>query len=217
MYGGWTLVRDDVVAVFSHSNDVQYLTLLNLVDNYIPVVLSIYSVIFRGNNVDQYLHALMRCWVMLSTFRRRHYDKAMLIVLSMLRFFEGWSSSIVWCNWEMFCCVWWISCRKLPLCVERKDKGNWCWQHHGLQAGLQAKEIDSCKHDLHNFKSWFVPPRRFNLSQKRINSLKIKAAEFLNSWASSSIWRCCSQQFDFVPEICKFVNCSRSCSEIWPL
>ena len=66
MYGGWTLIRDEVVAVFSHSKDVQYLTLLNLVDNYIPVVLSIYSVIFKGNNVDQYFHALLRCWVMLS-------------------------------------------------------------------------------------------------------------------------------------------------------
>ena len=40
MYGGWTQVRD---AVFYTSKNTEFLTLINLVDNYIPLVLIIYS------------------------------------------------------------------------------------------------------------------------------------------------------------------------------
>ena len=64
LYGGWTLIRDQVVVAFSNCKDVQYLTLLNLLDNYLPLVLSIYSVIFKCGNSDQYVDSLLRCWMM---------------------------------------------------------------------------------------------------------------------------------------------------------
>ena len=44
-----------------------------------------------------------------------------------------------------------------------------------------AKEIDACKHELNDFKSWLVPPKKFNFSQKRIDDLKVKAASFLTA------------------------------------
>ena len=47
------------------------------------------------------------------------------------------------------------------------------------QINLKAKEIDTCKHELHSFKTAFVPPKKFNFSRKGINKLKLKAAEFL--------------------------------------
>ena len=46
------------------------------------------------------------------------------------------------------------------------------------QINLKAR-IDAHKHELHAFKSMFVPPRNFNFSRKRIDKLKLKAAEFL--------------------------------------
>ena len=48
-------------------------TLVNLIDNYVQLVLSVYSVVFKDSNYD---------WVMMMVFRRRHYDKALLIALS---------------------------------------------------------------------------------------------------------------------------------------
>eukprot|EP00794_Sanderia_malayensis_P020910 gene20910-22963_t len=51
----------------------------------------------------------------------------------------------------------------------------------GKQISFKGKEIDACKHELHAFKSWFVPSKRFNFSSKRINSLKAKAARFLTN------------------------------------
>ena len=54
IYGGWTLIRDTILSVFDKCKDVQYLTLVNLLDNYVPLVLSIYSIVFKCNNFDQY-------------------------------------------------------------------------------------------------------------------------------------------------------------------
>jgi hypothetical protein len=50
IYGSWTLVRD----AFPKCKDIEFLTLLNLVDNYVPLVLSIYYVVFKCNNYDLY-------------------------------------------------------------------------------------------------------------------------------------------------------------------
>ena len=41
VYGGWTLIRDQVMTKFQNSKDTQYGTLLNLLENYIPLVLTI--------------------------------------------------------------------------------------------------------------------------------------------------------------------------------
>jgi hypothetical protein len=46
IYGEWTFVRDMIQSVFCKCKDVQFLTLLNLLDNYVPLVLSIYSIVF---------------------------------------------------------------------------------------------------------------------------------------------------------------------------
>lgn len=43
----------------------------------------------------------------------------------------------------------------------------------------EAREIDACKKEMQEFQSSFVPPRKFNFSRKRIDSLKTKAAEYL--------------------------------------
>ena len=42
VYGGWLLVRDAIMSVFAGSKDVQYLTLVTLLDTYVP--LSLFSI-----------------------------------------------------------------------------------------------------------------------------------------------------------------------------
>ncbi len=49
----------------------------------------------------------------------------------------------------------------------------------GDQIHDKAREIDACKHELHEFKSWFVPARNYSFSPARIKALKVKAAKFL--------------------------------------
>ena len=64
LYGGWSLIRSHVITVFSNCKDVQYLTLLNLLDNYLPLVLSVYAVIFKTRKTDLYVSSLLRSWLL---------------------------------------------------------------------------------------------------------------------------------------------------------
>ena len=61
VYGGWLIVRDAILSVFGVSKDIQFLTLLNLLDTYVPMSLCIYSVIFRDNMADLYFQPLFWC------------------------------------------------------------------------------------------------------------------------------------------------------------
>ena len=89
LYGGWLLIRDAIFSVFAGSKDVQFLTLLNLLDIYIPLTLSIYSVKFNANKADLYYDSMLQCWIMFKTFRRKHYDKALLIALSSMEYWKS--------------------------------------------------------------------------------------------------------------------------------
>ena len=88
-YGGWLLVRDAILSVFAKSKDIEFLTLVNLFDTYIPLCLSIYAVTLRNNKADLYYDSLVRCWLMFLMFRRRNYDKTLLIALSNMQYWKG--------------------------------------------------------------------------------------------------------------------------------
>ena len=175
IYGGWTLIRDIILSMFYKSKDVQFLTLLNLLDNYIPLVLSIYSIAFKCNKFELFFQSLLHCWVMFLIFRRRHYNKAILITLSTILYWQQNSTS-------MFETI----CQHLPSFDEYPVEN-----FHSVlrkqtketdtadEISHKAKEIDACKHELHSFQTVFVPQRKFSYSRKRIDCLKVKAAEFL--------------------------------------
>ena len=61
LYGGWTLVRDMIFSVFYKCKDIEFLTLVNPLDNYIPLVLSIYSIIFKCNKYELFYESLIHC------------------------------------------------------------------------------------------------------------------------------------------------------------
>ena len=71
--GGLTVVRDVVLITFARCKDIQFLTLVNILDNYLPAVLSIYSIIFKNGKTKLYIDALLRIWVMFFCYRRHHY------------------------------------------------------------------------------------------------------------------------------------------------
>ena len=52
-----------------------------MLNNYLPLVLSIYSVSFKLNDFIEYFEAMIRVWVMFTCLQRHHYNKAFLIIL----------------------------------------------------------------------------------------------------------------------------------------
>ena len=88
IYGGWTMVRTVVKSVFSKVKDVQYGVLLNLLDNYIPLALCSYSILFKLNRFDDYFCSIFRLWIMFFCFHRKNYNKAPLFWLSNILFWK---------------------------------------------------------------------------------------------------------------------------------
>ena len=82
---------------------------------------------------------------MFVVLQRRHYNKALLIMLSTFLHLQKDTST-------MF---------------------------ETLRQNLVAFNKYACKHELHSFKSIFVPPRKFHFNSKKINKLNEKAAKFL--------------------------------------
>ena len=175
LYGDWTLVRESILSIFHHSKDIELLTLVNLVDNYVPLVLSIYSIVFKCNDYELNCKSLLRCWVMFMVFHRRHYDKALLVILSAFMYWEKNNHPMYNVLRQAL-----VAFDEYP--VENFHsvlRGRTNATDDGSQISLKAKEIDACKQELHSFKSMVVPPKKFNFSRKTINKLKVKEAEFL--------------------------------------
>lgn len=177
IYGGWTLIRDMILAVFCQCKDIEFLTLVNLLDNYIPLVLSIYSIVFKGNNLEQYCHSLLRCWVMFMIFQRRHYDKALLIALTTIKHWKDQDHPMFQTMMQRLVAFDEYPVENFHSLLRARTKET----DQAEQISFKAKEIDAYKHELHNFKSSFVPPRRFHFSTKKIDQLKVKAAQFLTT------------------------------------
>ena len=175
IYGGWTLIRDVIMSVFPHCKDIEYLTLLNLIDNYTPLVLSIYSVVFKCSKYDLYCKSLFRCWIMMMVFHRRHYDKALLIVLTTFKYWHENKHPLHEVIHQFLVALDEYPVENFHSVLRARTKET----DTAEQIQKKAREIDTCKKEMEEFQSSFVPPRKFNFSRKRIDNLKTKAAEFL--------------------------------------
>jgi hypothetical protein len=85
---GWTLIRRTVKTIFRRCKNIQHGTLLNFLDNYCPLILASYTILFKTNNFKAYFSSIIRIWIMYS-FRRQHHNKVLLIWLSFVKFWES--------------------------------------------------------------------------------------------------------------------------------
>ena len=88
VFGGWSLIRQPVLAKLQRFKDLQFMTFLNLVDNYAPLSLAVYSIYFKANAFDLYFLAMQQVWLMYYSFNRRHYDKAPLVWLANIAYWQ---------------------------------------------------------------------------------------------------------------------------------
>ena len=177
LYGGWTLIRQPVLTRLQRFKDVQFVTLLNLVDNYVPLTLSIYSVYFKADAFDQYFLAMQQVWVMYYTFQRKHYDKAPLVWLSNVAYWKYTGHplyTLVKNNLHLT--------DEYPIenfhSLLRARTNEW-----DTPAAIQRKArlIDANKHNLQHFSTYFVPPKRAMLNHNQLRRLKVKCAKYLLS------------------------------------
>ena len=134
---------------------------MNLLDTYIPLALTIYSVTFKKNDFKEYLNAFIRIWIMFLCLKQRHYNKAPLVWLSNLSHWKNKYSQL----FEQFT-TW-------PTIFDEYPVEN---THSIIRAQTQpcdtaetlrqrAKRIFRSKSKQVHFRSNFTPPKQFSFSQ----------------------------------------------------
>ena len=164
-----------MIETFKNCKSIAYGILSTLLDSYIPLAITIYSVTFKTNQFDEFEKAMARIWCMFLCFYRRHYNKSPLVWFSNLLF---WKEN----NNELY--------NTLKSCINIEDeypvenchsiiRGSTNSWDMPEQLSFKAKSIFASKKRQHNFRSYFTPPKSFTFSRKELKSLKFKCAEIL--------------------------------------
>lgn len=59
----------------STCKDVEYRTVIDLLDNLIPATLDVYAILFRSGSFDQYVETVFRIWTFALRWKRKNYNK----------------------------------------------------------------------------------------------------------------------------------------------
>ena len=81
----WLLIRDKVINKFGLCKDLEYTTILHLLEEVLPTAYLQYT-FFRNGNMPDYLQNMQHMAIIFIIFKRRHYDKATLSMLSDLTY-----------------------------------------------------------------------------------------------------------------------------------
>ena len=180
VYGGWTLIRHTVMRKFSEFKDVEYGTLYNLLDNYIPLVLSIYSISFKLNNFSEYFRAMIRIWIMFTCLQRRHYNKAPLIWINMCSHWGKYASQLynLLTNYITIFDEYPVENTHSILRSQTKVSDT------ATELRKKAKSIFQSKDKQSHFRSFFTTPKQFSFSHNQLRFLKVRCAQVLSSMFS---------------------------------
>ncbi len=97
VYGGWTLICQNMIGTFQHCKHPLYAVFLNLLDSHRPLVLSIYCVTFKRGQFSEYWKDMKSAWLLcywFYCFRRHHYEKVPLLWISNLLFWKHHDKSL---------------------------------------------------------------------------------------------------------------------------
>ena len=177
-YGGWSLIRESILSVFGdRCKDLQFLTLINFLENYLPLVLTIFAVVFRSNNFQLYISALKRIWLMFLCFGRHHYDKSPLVFLSSVLYWEKISHPLLLTLRSSI-----VSSTKYPVEYFHsiiRDQTN---PHSSAEEVTKTcHSIFASKHQQEKFRRTFFPPKNYIFSRNQLKAAKLEAAQVLKS------------------------------------
>ena len=192
IYGGWTLIRSALLATLSPCRDPEYGALMNLLDNYLPLVLAVYSVVFKSNKFVDYFNSVIRVWAMFFCFSRRHYDKAPLNWLSNILYWQQFHPDIFDIVRENIANLDEYGVENTHSILRAQTK-----PYYSVEQLVQkSKSIFASKSEQHNFRSAFTPPQYYSFASKQLNSLKVKAATILKCIFVDKSKNLCNGNFD---------------------
>ncbi|UZO02933.1 uncharacterized protein OCT59_021409 [Rhizophagus irregularis] len=156
--------------------DAEYRMMIDLLDNSIPLTLDIYAVLFRSGYFEGYLKGVVRIWVLFQRLRRRNYNKAPLVFLSDVFYWELNNhpmSDTLKNNLPIFN-DYFVENFHSSIRNQTVESNN------ALQIIQKAKIIDAERYN-NSFKESFINSRNLTISQDKLNYLEKKVSLFLFS------------------------------------
>ncbi|RGB27656.1 hypothetical protein C1646_768817 [Rhizophagus diaphanus] len=171
----WKKIHNVAIKRFEHSKDAEYRMMIDLLDNFIPLTLDIYTVLFRSGFFEGYLESMIRIWILFQRLRRHNYNKAPLIFLNDVFYWTSNNHPII--N---------ILKNHLPIFndyfVENFHSSirNQTAESNSIQQIIQkAKIIDVERTNNFSFKEAFVNSRNPIISYVKLDYLEKKTSLFL--------------------------------------
>jgi hypothetical protein len=158
----------------SCSRDIEYLTLKNLLDDAIPLVLSFYATIFRSGNWEAYIEACVRVWCLFARFKRRNYNKAPLFFLSDVWYWESIKHPILDVLKKHLVIFNDYPVENYHSLIRRQTRET----DTAEQLSKAAHVINYFRHD-NTFQSAFVTTKRYPYSKDDLSGLTNRASIFL--------------------------------------
>lgn len=78
---GWLLIREIVQKKFKLCKDVEYVVMLHLLDEVLPLLFYHYNIVFQSGDFSNYITIMQRFLILFICWQRRHYDKSTLSML----------------------------------------------------------------------------------------------------------------------------------------
>jgi len=176
MSDGWKNVARHVTEKLESqcSRDIEYLTLKNLFDDAIPLVLSFYATIFRSGNWEAYIEACVRVWRLFARFKRRNYNKAPLFFLSDVWYWESINHPIIDILKKYLVVFNDYPVENYHSLIRRQTRET----DTPEQLARTAHVINYFRHD-NAFRRTFVTTKRYPYSKEDLSGLTNKASVFL--------------------------------------
>ena len=172
---GWLQLRTKILQKFQLCKDIEFASILHLLDEVVPLSFFHYPVIFRSGNLSSYVPVMLRFALLFIIWRRHHYDRSTLSMLSDIYH-------------QKFNFTSYYSCKEhwLSLITEQEVE---IW-HSVLRAAIQAhncadeirkKAITSLAMSKSSqaFIAQFMKPYSREMSEKRLEAVVGKTAESL--------------------------------------
>ena len=175
VYGGLTLVRDQVIETFKNCKSIAYGILLTLLAHTYLLQSQFTLLHLKPTSLTN----LRKQWLVSGACSYAFTDDIAIRV--------HWYGSVTYCFWkensnELYNTL--KSCINIEYeypvenchSIIRGSTNSWDMPE---QLSFKAKSIFASKKRQHNFRSYFTPPKSFTFSRKELKSLKFKCAEIL--------------------------------------
>lgn len=173
---GWLKIRSKTINKFKLCKDVEYSCLLHVLEEVMPLGFCFYSLIYRSGNLDNYVEAMLRLLVLFIVWKRKHYHKSTLSMLSDL-----------WYHKDNFKDYYTLKKSWMTLITEKKVEIWHSMLRHNIQVYDKADQINSkavaiaASKSEQNFQQIFLKPYKRGFSEKDMSIVAGKSAQVLLS------------------------------------